>query len=73
MYPGEFHPDFYRALHRLTHKRLRMWQGFDQVRELAAAPWKVSPLRLRRIAAMAYHWITLPPLESRMDALARIT
>jgi anaerobic magnesium-protoporphyrin IX monomethyl ester cyclase len=73
MFPGEFHPDFYRALHRLTHKRLRMWQGFDQVRELARAPWRVSPGRLRRIVAMGYHWITLPPLRARMDALARIT
>jgi anaerobic magnesium-protoporphyrin IX monomethyl ester cyclase len=73
MYPGEFHPDFYRALHRLTHKRLRMWQGADMLRELALSPWKLTPRRLRRIAAMAYHWITLPPLTSRMDALARIT
>jgi anaerobic magnesium-protoporphyrin IX monomethyl ester cyclase len=73
MFPGEFHPDFYRALHRLTHKRLRMWQGFDQARELLRAPWRVSPAALRRIAAMGYHWLTLPPLQSRMDALARIT
>jgi radical SAM superfamily enzyme YgiQ (UPF0313 family) len=73
MYPGEFHPDFYRALHRVTHKRLRMLQGFDQVRELAKAPWKISPGRLRRIAAMCYHGITLPPLRVRMDSLARLT
>jgi len=73
MYPGEFQPDFYRALHRVTHKRLRMWQGVDQVRELARAPWKISPGRLRRIAAMCYHGITLPPLRLRMDSLARPT
>jgi anaerobic magnesium-protoporphyrin IX monomethyl ester cyclase len=73
MFPGEFHPDFYRALHRVTHKRLRMWQGFDSAREILRAPWKISPQRLRRIIAMGYHWITLPPLRFRMDALARIT
>jgi radical SAM superfamily enzyme YgiQ (UPF0313 family) len=70
MFPGEYHPDFYRLLHRLTHKRLRMWQGVDQARELARAPWGVTPGKLRRIAAMGYHWLTLPRLQTQLDSLA---
>jgi anaerobic magnesium-protoporphyrin IX monomethyl ester cyclase len=73
MYPGEFPPDFYRALHTLTHKTLRIRQGADQIREILRAPWRVSPRRLRRIIAMAYHWSTLPSLRMRMESLARLT
>ena len=71
MYHGEFPPDFYRALHALTHKTLRMRQGADQIREILRSPWKVSPQRIRRIVAMAYHWTTLPSLRTRMESLAR--
>lgn len=71
MFPGAFRPDYYRALHRFTHKRLRLWQGVDQLRALAKAPWRISPGGVRRIAAAAYHAVTLPGLRARMDCLAR--
>jgi radical SAM superfamily enzyme YgiQ (UPF0313 family) len=71
MFAGAYAPDFYRALHRVTHKRLRLLQGWDTVRELAGAPWRVTPRRLRAIAASGYHALTLPPLQARMNRLAR--
>ena len=70
MIPGTFHPDFYRALHRFTHKRLRLWQGIDQMRAVARSPWLLSPGAIRRIAAAAFHAVTLPLLRIRMDAFA---
>ncbi|MEW6512102.1 MAG: radical SAM protein [Bacteroidota bacterium] len=70
LFAGAYQPDFYRVLHRVTHKRLRMLQGVDVLRELLMAPWRVNPRRLRRIAATGYHAITLPPLRARMHRLA---
>ena len=72
MFAGEYAPDFYRALHRVTHKRLRLLQGWDALRDLARAPWRVTPRKLRSIAASGYHAVTLPRLHARMNRLARI-
>lgn len=72
MFPGTYAPDFYRALHRVTHKRLRLLQGWDTLRALAAAPWRVTPRRLRAIAASGYHAVTLPGLHARMNRLAQV-
>ncbi|HUI08820.1 MAG TPA: radical SAM protein [Bacteroidota bacterium] len=71
MFPGEFHPDFYRALHALTHKRLRVWQGVKEARALAAAPWTASGAKLRRVAGGAYHVLTLPYYRRKMHALEK--
>ena len=71
MFPGEFHPDFYRALHAVTHKRLRIWQGIDQARLLARAPWSATPWGIRRLALSAYHLVTLPYHLRRLHALEK--
>ena len=71
MFPGAFPPDFYRALHAVTHKRLRIWQGLDQARELARTPWNVSPARLRRVALSVYHMATLPYYRRKMNELGK--
>jgi anaerobic magnesium-protoporphyrin IX monomethyl ester cyclase len=71
MFAGAYAPDFYRALHRVTHKRLRLLQGWDTLRELAVAPWRVTPRQLRAIAASGYHAVTLPTVQARMNRLSR--
>jgi len=71
LFQGTFVPEFYRRLHRLTHKRFRLWQGMDILRESAARPWNVSPRKIHRMAAAAYHWATLPRCEARLAALAQ--
>lgn len=71
LFQGTYVPDFYRALHRVTHKKFRLWQGLDILRDAAVHPWHLTPWRLRRLAATAYHWATLPRSEARLNALAK--
>jgi radical SAM superfamily enzyme YgiQ (UPF0313 family) len=70
LFRGSFAPEFYRSLHRVTHKRFRLWQGMGEMRAVARRPWQLSPEKARRIAAALYHAITLPRAESHLDALA---
>jgi anaerobic magnesium-protoporphyrin IX monomethyl ester cyclase len=70
MFHGTYSPDFYRALHRFTHKKFRVWQAKDILRNVLAHPLKADRLSIRRIAASAYHAVTLPRLESEMNSLS---
>lgn len=70
MFAGTFTPDFYRALHTITHKKFRIWQGLDILKDTLVHPWKINRRTLRRIAATAYHAATLPSLESQLEELA---
>ncbi len=69
MYRGEFHPDFYRALHKITHKRFRIWQGKEILHRVLNNPSEISKRNLRQIAAMAYHMLTLPSHETKLEQL----
>lgn len=70
MFRGTFPPDFYRVLHTLAHKRLRIWQAGDiaaaMVRDRRLAPRAA----LRRLLAGGYHSLTLPFVERRLQGLA---
>jgi radical SAM superfamily enzyme YgiQ (UPF0313 family) len=70
MYQGTYAPEFYRALHRLTHKKFRMWQGLGMLRDALTRPASLNRARVRRIASSAYHAVTLPALEARLERLA---
>lgn len=70
MYEGTYAPEFYRALHRLTHKKFRMWQGLGMLRVALTRPSSLNRARVRRIASSAYHAVTLPALEARLERLA---
>ncbi len=70
MFAGTYHPDFYRALHKITHKKFRIWQGLDILKKTVSRPWQVNRTSLRRIAATAYHVLTLPPIEAQLEQLA---
>ncbi len=39
MFPGEFHPEFYRVLHRVVHKKFSIWRGIRVIRRIGPA-WK---------------------------------
>ncbi len=73
MFQGTFVPDFYRVLHRVTHKKFRIWKGRRALRNVSFHPGALSAKSLRSILAMAYHTITLPHLESRMRQLELIS
>lgn len=68
--PGKHVPDYYRLLHTLTHKRFRLWQGLDLIRTLPTRPWLVTPRKLRRVASVGYHCLTLPGLQKKLNRLA---
>ncbi len=70
MFPSTYSKDFYRALHTITHKKFRIWQGLDFIKEAMSHPSKINKHMLRRIAATGYHTITLPHHMARMKSLA---
>ncbi len=71
LFRGTFVPEFYRELHRITHKRFRLWQGVEVLREGSMRPWRITPWKARQMAAAAYHLVTLPRHEVRLRGLAR--
>jgi radical SAM superfamily enzyme YgiQ (UPF0313 family) len=68
MFQSTYPKEFYRTLHTATHKRFRLWQGAELLRQASRRPWTLSPKTLRRIGAAAYHWLTLPEVERRLSA-----
>jgi len=66
MFTGTYPPDFYRELHRITHKKFRMWKGMDAMKKTITRPWTLNPGRLRTIAAGLYHSVTLPRDERHL-------
>lgn len=73
MFKGTFVPDFYRALHKITHKKFRIWQSRELVRILARHPLTFKRQDLRRLAAASYHAATLPALESELRRLESLS
>ena len=71
MFVGTHVPDFYRVLHRVTHKNFRVWQAADIVREIAVRPWRLDAQRFRRIIAAPYHAVTLAGQRHRLEMLSR--
>jgi radical SAM superfamily enzyme YgiQ (UPF0313 family) len=70
MFQGTFSPDFYRVLHRFTHKKFRMWQGNAILRETLKNPLQFEVASLERLARSAYHALTLPRLYSKLNGMA---
>ncbi len=71
MFAGTFVPDFYRILHRVTHKKLRIWQGQAFLRDTFRRRSVKDRRRVRTLAAALYHLVTLPPLQVRLRALSQ--
>jgi anaerobic magnesium-protoporphyrin IX monomethyl ester cyclase len=70
LFQGSFVPEFYRQLHRVTHKKFRIWQGMEALQGIVQAPAQTSPRRVRRAAAAAFHLATLPGHIARLNRLA---
>jgi anaerobic magnesium-protoporphyrin IX monomethyl ester cyclase len=68
MYQGTFVPDFYRVLHRLTHRKFRLWQG---LRLLRGEILRLRRSEARRILLMPYYLAAIPILQYRLSRLAR--
>jgi len=52
MYPATYPPEFYRRLHRLTHKRFRLRQGREEFQKLLAT----GRANLRRVLKTLYYF-----------------
>ena len=70
MFAGTYRTDFYRVLHRITHKRFRIAQGKEILKRSWASPRSVNTPSLRGVVAGIYHQLTLPRLERKMAELA---
>jgi len=71
MYDGPFPTSFYRQLHRVLHKEFRMRKGWSAARAGWSRPARMTRRDVRRVAAAAYHAITLPRERRRLMDLAR--
>jgi anaerobic magnesium-protoporphyrin IX monomethyl ester cyclase len=69
MFQGTFEPEFYRVLHKFTHKKFRMWQGNAILREALRNPRNLDMKALERLARSAYHALTLPRLHSKLGGI----
>jgi radical SAM superfamily enzyme YgiQ (UPF0313 family) len=69
LHRGLYGKEFYRLLHRVTHKRLRLREGHQRLREFFKNPAGLSRNEFRRILSAAYHLISLPILETRLAAM----
>ncbi|MGA9116562.1 MAG: radical SAM protein [Bacteroidota bacterium] len=69
MFAGTYPPDYYRILHRFTHKRFRIWHAGARLarrREILPEP----PLRtLRALLSGAYHTATLSRVRRELVRL----
>jgi radical SAM superfamily enzyme YgiQ (UPF0313 family) len=69
MFAGTYSPDFYRVLHRVTHKKFRLWKTTELIRQTKLKAWRLGLRDMRSIAAGAYHWATLPTIENKLAIL----
>jgi len=66
MFGGTYHPNFYRVLHKVTHKKFRIWKSTELLQKTMKQPWRFTPQNVRGLAAGIYHRFTLAGMESEM-------
>ena len=71
MFAGTYSPDFYRVLHRITHKKFRAWRGISAFQRLLTAPHLTDRRAVRNMAAGLFHTITLPAYQRKLSTFAR--
>jgi radical SAM superfamily enzyme YgiQ (UPF0313 family) len=67
MFSGTYPPDYYRALHRLTHKKFRVWKMLESLRNGVYHPRRFHPSSFRSLLAGVYHSITLPLVQLELS------
>ena len=71
MFAGTYRPDFYRVLHKVTHKRFRIAQSVEILKSVIVRPWSVTPAKARRLATAVYLRATLSKLENELAFLRK--
>jgi len=73
MFAGTFPSNFYRVLHRLTHKKFRAWQGASTLQQVLHSPRKANRKAVRSIAAAVFHSLTLPLYQRKLASFTKGT
>lgn len=69
MFPGEYHPDFYRSLHKVLHKKFSVWRGMRMLTEfLRPSLRRTNGRSFRSLAGMFYHGATLPFALQKLES-----
>lgn len=71
MFAGQYHPDFYRTLHKVVHKKFRVWRGVRVAHQILQRRGMIRERQLRSLASMVYHGITLPLVMRKLGRLER--
>jgi len=71
MFTGTYPPDFYRTLHRVTHKKFRAWKGASTLREMVTGPARVDRQSMRALASGLFHSATLPLYQYRLSTFLK--
>jgi hypothetical protein len=66
MFQGKFHPDFYRVLHKVIHKKLRIWQTRDMLAGFVTGSRLPRHGDASRLVKSLYHAATLPAYQLRL-------
>jgi len=72
MFQGTYSREYYRVLHKVTHKKFRIWRGMRATQEILQQPSRLGKRSLRSIASMVYHGMTLPLELRKLEKLERI-
>jgi hypothetical protein len=70
MFQGKFHPDFYRVLHKVVHKKLRIWQTRDMLTGYVTGRRSPHHGDTARFVKSLYHAATLPAYQLRLHSFA---
>ena len=71
MFQGTYSPDYYRTLHKITHKQFQVWKSVNLLKGNQAQAVRMDYKTLRGLAASAYHALTLPGLRKSLARLER--
>jgi len=70
MFRGPFPTAFYRKVHALTHRELKLRRGLRELRAAGRRPASLRPRHLRLAAATAVRWARLPADRRHLERLA---
>jgi anaerobic magnesium-protoporphyrin IX monomethyl ester cyclase len=70
MFRGTFSRQYYRTLHRVVHKKFRVWRGQTMLRKMLSRSHPRFP-SFQVAASMLYHGLTLPPHLLRLRFLEK--
>jgi len=72
MFAGTYMPDFYRVLHHIVHKQFSIWRGRREIRNIFLPSSTPRRQRVKHLAGMMYHALTLPIEQHKLRTLERI-